>query len=430
MRNILTTVAASAICSYVGAAKAEAMDFDPIPASAYAESTTDKTVLDTVPWLIPDGYSQRVVSDETDLNVYQLNDRPAFIVTNETGPQAGRYLYRTHETYPGKDTHLDGTTGGALSVVDLETGATRLLATRADWEVLDGLTWTPWGSLLFAEETDEPQYPDPDYPDARRGLVYELKLNKDDPTVAQSVTALPSLGAVRHEAVEFDRKGNVYLSSSNRDSYIYKFVPKKRGNLSKGKLYALRVKTGGQTGAAKWVPLDMKRARIDAHEAARAANATPYCNPEDIELIGQKLYVAVKCEPRIDGVDGPGVILSVTLGNQPKVAYFVEVGKNVPAQNAAAGISGFFRPETLAEGPDGKLWITEDTQPSDIWVADTHTEADGLSSSVKLFASLKDAEATGTGIYFGADAGTLYVNVHESATGNDKTMAITGQHGH
>ncbi|QJD31436.1 DUF839 domain-containing protein [Methylococcus geothermalis] len=407
------------------------MDFDPIPASAYVESTTDKTILGTAPWLIPDGYSQRIVSDETDLNIYQLSDRPAFIVTNETGPLAGRYLYRTHETYPGKDAHLDGrTSGGALSVVDLETGVAQLLASRSDWEELDGLTWTPWGSLLFAEETDEPHYPDPGYPDAKRGLVYELKLNKDDPTVAQSVTALPSLGAVRHEAIEFDRKGNIYLSSSNRDSFIYKFVPKRRGDLSKGQLYALRIKTGGQTGKAKWIPLNMKQARIDAHEAARAAKATPYCNPEDIELIGQKLYVAVKCEPRIDGIDGPGVVLSITLGNKPRVAYFIEVGKNVPAQDAAAGITGFFRPETLAAGPDGKLWITEDTQPSDIWVADTDTGDDGLSTPVSLFASLKDKEATGTGVYFGSDPGTLYVNIQDSSTGNDKTMAIIDQHSH
>jgi secreted PhoX family phosphatase len=343
---------------------------------------------------------------------------------------AGRYLYRTHETYPGKDLHLDTTSGGALSVVDLETGVTRLLATRSDWEELDGLTWTPWGSLLFAEETDQQQYPDPDHPNAKRGLVYELKLNEDDPSAAQSVTALPSLGALRHDGIEFDPRGNVYLSNSNRDSYIYKFVPARRGNLGRGKLYALRVARGRQTGRARWVPLSMRRARIDAHAAAQAVRATRYCDPEDIELIGRKLYVAVSCEPRIGGIDGPGVVLSITLGNRPRVAYFVEVGKNVPAQNAAAGIAGFFRPETLAAGPDGKLWITENTQPSDIWVADTGTGSDGLSSGVKLFASLKDAGATGVGVYFGSDPNTLYVNVQDSSTGNDKTMAITGLNRH
>ena len=62
---------------------------------------------------------------------------------NETGPQAGRYLYRTHETGAN----------GSLSVVDLKTGEAKVLVQRADFNRLDGLRWTPWGTLLFAEET-------------------------------------------------------------------------------------------------------------------------------------------------------------------------------------------------------------------------------------------------------------------------------------
>jgi uncharacterized protein len=30
---------------------------------------------------------------------------------------------------------------------------TRIVAQRADWERLDGITWTPWGTILIAEET-------------------------------------------------------------------------------------------------------------------------------------------------------------------------------------------------------------------------------------------------------------------------------------
>lgn len=44
-----------------------------------------------------------------------------------------------------------------------------------------------------------------------------------------------------------------------------------------------------------------------------------------------------------------------------------------------------------------------------------------------LFASLKDSKAEGTGIYFGKDPRTLFVNVQHSATGNDKTMAIVSR---
>ncbi|MBS1185936.1 MAG: putative phosphatase, partial [Proteobacteria bacterium] len=75
-----------------------------------------------------------------------------------------------------------------------------------------------------------------------------------------------------------------------------------------------------------------------------------------------------------------------------------------------------------------KLWIVEDNDYSDIWVYDPRSRdanKDGYRDGVHLFASLKDKPAEGTGIYFGKDPRTLYVNVQHSSTGNDKTMAIT-----
>lgn len=56
--------------------------------------------------------------------------------------QEARSLYWTHETREN----------AAVSLTDLETGETRLLAQRSDWERFDGLEWTPWGTLLAGEE--------------------------------------------------------------------------------------------------------------------------------------------------------------------------------------------------------------------------------------------------------------------------------------
>jgi hypothetical protein len=53
---------------------------------------------------------------------------------SEDGPQAGRYLYRTHETG----------SNGAISRTDLVTGQTSIVVQRADCERLDGIAWTPW----------------------------------------------------------------------------------------------------------------------------------------------------------------------------------------------------------------------------------------------------------------------------------------------
>jgi hypothetical protein len=95
------------------------------------------------------------------------------------------------------------------------------------------------------------------------------------------------------------------------------------------------------------------------------------------------------------------------------------------------GVTGFKGPDNLANGPDGKLWIVEDNAFSDIWVYDPRSKdanQDGYRDGVHLFASLKDKPAEGSGIYFGKDPHTLFVNVQHSGTGNDKTMAITKQH--
>ncbi len=51
---------------------------------------------------------------------------------NETGPFAGQFLFRSHETLAN----------GQVSVTDLQTGLTRVLVERADWNRMDGIVWT------------------------------------------------------------------------------------------------------------------------------------------------------------------------------------------------------------------------------------------------------------------------------------------------
>jgi secreted PhoX family phosphatase len=402
------------------------MAFDPIAGSAYTELTTDPVILNSQPWIIPQGYSQYIVSDESNLDIYAGSDWNDMNTVNETGKHAGRYLYRTHEVRPSAS-NPGAYTGGAVSVVDLKTGEAKLVAQRLDWEALDGIVWTPWGTLLFAEETGGAVFTDPDHPAAVRGLLYEMKPDKKDPARAEWVKVRPLLGSVSHEGIEIDSEGNVYVIDENGPGAIYKFVPQQYGDLSDGQLYALKVDdsaTGDRVGPAEWVALDMNLAQMDARAAAVNAGATGYGRPEDLERIGSTLYVAITSEARV---------LSISLGDKPVVQNFVRAGLNVPVENRTAGITGFRNPDNLASGPDGKLWIVEDNVPSDIWVALPDKDGDGASDGVHLFATLKDNGAEGTGIYVGKDPRTLFVNVQHSATGNDKTMAITnreGGHGH
>lgn len=364
------------------------------------------------PFVLPDGFTQEIIWQEVN-PAPDADDLPDMNTVNETGPQAGRYLYRTHEV----------ASNGSVTVTDLETGQTRILAQRADWQRFDGLKWTPWRTLLAAEETaNVPVGPlrDPQYPNAVHGLVYEI-----EPATGQATTR-PALGSMAHEGIGIDPAGNIYIIDEFATGALYKFVPDRRGDLSSGQLYALKIADetaapGAKTGTAQWVPLDRAAVQVDARAAAAAVSATPYGRPEDVEIVANVLYVAITSEDRVLAID--------LKGQQPFVTEFVAAGVNVPVEVDLNGGSdettGFNSPDNLAVDAAGNLYIAEDNVPGDIWVATPDGDGDGRADAVVLFASLSDPGAEPTGIYFGHDPKTLFVNVQHAADGTDKAMIIT-----
>lgn len=389
---------------------APSFNFNPISGSAYGQQSTTWTE----PFVLPRNCTQELVSDETVLDIYKdADDLTDMNTLNETGRRAGRYLYRTHEVG----------SNGSVSVVDLRTGKTKVLVQDAGYRRLDGLRWTPWGTLLFAEET-------------AGGRLFEAFLDYKDPSIAVRVEERRELGIMRHEGIGVDNQGNVYVIDELNGGAIYRFVPRTRGDLSRGQLYALRLNglTNAQqawnqttysekVGAYTWVPLDMNLATKDAKAAADAVNATEFGRPEDVEVIGRTLYVANTSEDRVVAIDLKARVLD----------SFVETGQNVPVEVAPAAVpatatakTGFNGPDNLAAGPRGELWIVEDNVPSDIWVASRDRDWDGSADTVELFASLKDPGAEGSGIYFSKDKRTLYVNVqHPTKALADGTWAIS-----
>lgn len=324
---------------------------------------------------------------------------------NETGRQAGRFLYRTHE--------VDA--NGALSVVELRTGAAEVIAQDAGWRRLDGLEWTPWGTLLFAEET-------------AGGRLFEAFLDPHDPTVVTRVEQRPQVGILRHEGIAATRDAVFVVDELNGGS-IYKFVPARRGDLSQGQLYALKLTgladadqrwnpatSSAKVGDFDWVQLDMAQAVVDGDAAANAVAATEFGRPEDVQVIGQTLYVANTSEDRVIAIDL----------RAERVTGYLEAGVNVPVEDAAAGVTGFNSPDNLAATADGRLIVVEDNVPSDIWFAGADRNRDGVADRADLFASLVDPGAEGTGIYVGTDPRTLFVNVqHPDKPQADGTWRIT-----
>jgi sugar lactone lactonase YvrE len=380
------------------------MSFEPIAGSAYGQLTNAWIE----PFIIPNGFTQQLVLDETNFDIYAggVDDLTDMNTVNETGPHSGRYLYRTHEVG----------TNGSVSVIDLKTGFAKILDMDPGYRRLDGLRWTPWGTLLFAEETTG-------------GRLFELFLDPKDRTTMSSVETRAELGILRHEGIGVDNQGNVYVIDELNGGSIFRFVPTTRGDLSDGQLYALKLTNltdaeqlwdpttfNQKVGPFEWVPLDMAQVVVDADVAANDVDATEFGRPEDVEIIGHVLYVANTSEDRVVAIDLQRNMLT----------SFVQAGLNVPIENSGMQITGFNNPDNLASGPDGKLWIVEDNVPSDIWVAGRDQNKDGAADTVDLFASLKDSGAEGTGIYFGKNPRTLYVNVqHPAKPLADGTWAIS-----
>jgi uncharacterized protein len=396
--------ATAVLCSAIPAQAATGpFGFDPIGGSAYDNASSDWSV----PYIVPEGFTQTMVSDETVLDVYPgTTDNRDMNTQNETGPQAGRYLYSPYEV--GKN--------GAVAVTDLQTGESTVIAQRSDWGSLDGIRWTPWGTLLVTEES-------------AGGHVYELSLDPKDLTSVTSVTERPQLGTLNHEGIDIAPDGSVYVIHELNGGSVYKFVPEKRGDLSRGQLYALQL-TGlsdqaqlwnqatfsEKVGGFEWVALDMDQVAVNADIAANNVAATEFGRPEDVEIIGQTLYVANTSEDRVIAVD---------LSKQT-VSSYIQAGVNVGIENQAAHVTGLNNPDNLAEGPDGALWVVEDNNFSDIYRASGDKNHDGQADSVELFASLVDPGAETTGIYFGQDPQVMFVNIqHPSKPLADGTWTIS-----
>lgn len=381
------------------------------------------------PWVIPEGFSQTIVSDESDLNIYGNghDDWNDMNTVNETGRMAGRYLYRTHEVRNHPE-------GGAVSVVDLKTGAASILTQDLSYNALDGIRWTPWGTILFAEET-------------AGGRLFEIVLDDKDLTQG-TVYDRPAVGRLAHEGIEVGPEGAVYMVDEWRGlsvgcsidgeaiapcgGGIYKFVPEVTGDLSSGSLYVLGVYATPEgeynTGQGEWLgPIDP----LTARESGTLAGGASYQRPEDLEIIDDTLFVAVTEGPRDEEGDEyfEGRVLAIDLDSL-QVSNFIKPGMNAPIEMGKPGDEGFQTGmdsvDNLGTTPDGKLMIIEDNKPSDIWIADKDHDKDGMADNVWLFGSLSDPGAEGTGIYFGKDPKTLFVNIqHSAAEDGDATWAIT-----
>jgi hypothetical protein len=219
------------------------------------------------------------------------------------------YDYGTHFLYQGHETG----TAGYVTRINLDADATHrvTLVTSTDsagaaLPTMDGSSYDPFTrSLLFTTES------------RTKSGAYEVGLGFDG-TTSPTRSLIGSLGRAAYEGVQVDSAGNLWLiedaagptvaGARQPGSFLYRFVPAKRTDLTQGRLQALVVKdkagnpfvvdpttplteqiaqhySYGTELATEWVTIHDTAvdgtAAFDAFAAATAKGATALKRPEN-----------------------------------------------------------------------------------------------------------------------------------------------------
>ena len=245
-------------------------------------------------------------------------DKNTYLRLNGLHGADPNYDYGTHFVYQGHETGV----AGYLTRINLDADAAHRVTLIADkladgtaMPTIDGSTWDPWAKrLLFTAEL------------GGKGAVLQ-----STPDIKASVQDISfALGRGGYEGIQNDSDGNLWLvedvggavppgtSARNPNSFVYRFVPYSRDDLTRGgKLQALQVRSArtqqpitfqavdaahptggiftddqkdlssyGTSFDTQWVTVhdthvDVSGLAFDANAAAKAAVATPFKRPEN-----------------------------------------------------------------------------------------------------------------------------------------------------
>lgn len=358
---------------------------------------------------------------------------------NETGPDAGRFLFTVFETGQAGIQRTDLRTMTTTTIWASPAAAPALNSHVA----FDASRWTPWGSFLTAEESwsDDPAQP------SIYGRLFEVTNPLADPADINMVQR-GILPRVSHEGLAFDKKNNLYFIDERNNSHIFKFVSAKpnakNGDeyFAAGQTFVLRVGDGTvkeATGAATWVaitnasgaPLPGAVVITDPNgQTAIDGRATPklpaflgtkFDRPEDMEIKNlkhgkQMLFVATTTNNKVFSIDLSSNMVKLFVSREtPDMATGLPVG------------TAFTSPDNLAIDARGNMYIVEDQDggKQDTWFA-VDEDNDGVAEAIGKWASLTTVGAEATGLYFDPfRPNVAFINVQHPNSGVDRTIMIT-----
>ncbi|MBK6660245.1 MAG: DUF839 domain-containing protein [Proteobacteria bacterium] len=364
------------------------------------------------------------------------------ITSNESGPDAGRYLFAPFES---------GQAG--IMRVDLQTNTTSTIwrsPAVGGHVAFDASYWTPWGTYVTAEESwsgnadtgvsgNTSGY----------GRLFEVT-NPLKPTGTVDIVHRNAVARVSHEGLQFDSLGRMYYIDETNGGALYRFESAAGvgddyfaggvnsvlrvgdGSLANatgaGQFIAFTDNTGAAlAGAATLVDINGVES-VDGRASANVAafKGTSYQRPEDLQIGhaangDELLYMTTTTTNEI-------YAYNITTNS---MSLFADVNTIDLGTGQAVG-AGLRSPDNLAVDAEGNIYIIEDRNggvDDDIWFAkDINHDGDLLDAGEGLarWASNGVQGSEFTGLYFDPlNPNRAWVNIQHPGSGNDRLMELT-----
>ncbi len=322
----------------------------------------------------------------------------------------------------GRDPQLGGTSN---LVFDPETGETLsqfLSLIGTDRNCAGGPM--PWGSWITCEEPKELT----DKRGKNHGWCFEVKATAEPGL--QKAVALRELGRFRHEAVALDpATGILYLTEDRNDGLLYRFLPEKKNDFTKGRLQALavvgkptvtlsnyykgsRFPKVGEKFEVTWIDLEDTHApQDDLRIRGHAAGAAIFARGEGIHFTESGIFIA--CTDGGSARRGQIFRLDPS-GSAEKpdiLELFIQCDENSPLVNG----------DNLCPAPGGGLVVCEDLV-DDSFADHTHLRWIEPDGNISTLARNSKDRSEFAGSCFSPDGKWLFVNLQ----GRGLTLGITG----